>query len=126
MSPLRIEFDTVRDLEKKSFRVFAYSGGALLAGFVLMVMALPIVGIPLMALSAVAILLAIGWVYMLGKEQSRPLFCPYCSSKNDVYISRRQFVCDICGRPVVVSDSGEALVAEAIDTEARYDRRPSQ
>ncbi len=122
MASLRIEFSTVRELEKKSYRVFAYGGGALLAGVVLTFIGLVIVGVPLLVLSALALLGGIAWVSMLGKEESRAMFCPYCSSKNDVYASRKNFDCDICSRPVVVSESGEPMVAEAIDTEARYDR----
>lgn len=114
MSPLKIEFSTVRELEKKSFKVFAYGGGGFLAGIVLSVLALPFIGIPLIVLSAVAILGAIVWVSMLGKEPSRPVFCPYCSTRNDVYESRKQFDCDICGRPIIISESGEALRADEL------------
>ena len=122
MASLKIEFSTVRELEKKSFRVFAYGGGALLAGVVLTVTGLMIIGVPVLILSAVTVLGGIAWVSMLAKEESRAMFCPYCSSRNDVYISRKNFDCDICGRPVIVSESGEPVMAEAIDTEARYDR----
>jgi len=115
------EFSTVRELEKRSFSVFQYGGGAFLAGLVL-TFVLPQIGVPVMALAALAIIGGIVWVTMIGKESHRPLFCPYCSSKNDVFLSRRDFDCDICGRPIVVSESGEPLMANAIDTEARYDR----
>lgn len=115
------EFATVRELEKKSVRLFEYVGGALLGGFVLMFIA-PVIGIPLMIISALGIVAGIVWISMLGKESSRAMFCPYCSSKNDVFQSRRNFDCDICGRPVIVSESGEPLMAQNIDTEARYDR----
>jgi len=116
------DFSTVRELEKRSFRVFEYGGGALLGGLLLTFLGVPMLGVPLLTLSALAIIAAIVWVTMLGKESSRTMFCPHCSSKNDVFLSRRDFNCDICGRPIVVSESGEALMAEAIDTEARYDR----
>ena len=122
MTSLKIEFSTVRELEKKSFRVFAYGGGALLVGVVLTVTGLMIVGVPVLILSALTVLGGIAWVSMLAREESRAMFCPYCSSKNDVYASRKNFDCDICSRPVVVSESGEPVMAEAIDTEARYDR----
>ncbi len=122
MASLKIEFSTVRELEKKSFRVFAYSGGGLFVGVALTVIGLIVIGVPVLVLSALAVLGGIAWVSMLAKEESRAMFCPYCSSKNDVYVSRKTFDCDICSRPVVVSESGEPVMAEAIDTEARYDR----
>ena len=40
------------------------------------------------------------------------MFCPYCASKNDVYLSRRSFDCDICRRPVLVTEFGEPVVAD--------------
>ena len=122
MTSLKVEFATVRQLEKKSFRVFAYGGGALVVGLVLTLTGLAVIGAPLLVLSSVILLAGIAWVSMLAREASRALFCPYCSSSNDVYCSRRSFDCDICGRPVTVSEDGEPLVAEAIDIEARYDR----
>ena len=117
-----VEFSTVRELEKRSFHVFEYGAGAFLGGLLLTLLGVPMIGVPLLTLAALAIIAAIVWVTMIGKESSRPLFCPHCSSKNDVFLSRRDFNCDICGRAVVVSENGEALMAEAIDTEARYDR----
>ena len=122
MASLKVEFSTVRELEKKSFRVFAYGGAGLIAGLVLTLTGLMFIGVPILVLSALVLLGGMGWVSMLGKEESRAMFCPYCSSKNDVYLSRKSFDCDICGRPVIVSESGEPVVAEAIDIEARYDR----
>ena len=122
MAFLKVEFATVRQLEKKSFCIFAYGGGAFLVGLVLMFTGLPFIGVPLMVLAAAVLLAGIAWVSVLGREPSRSLFCPYCSSRNDVYSSRRSFDCDICDRPVIISEDGEPLMAEGIDTEARYDR----
>ena len=122
MALFKVEFATVRQLEKKSFCVFGYGGGALLVGLVLMFTGLPFIGLPLMLISAAVLLLGIAWVSVLGRESHRSLFCPYCSSRNDVYHSRRSFNCDICDRPVIVSEDGEPQMSEAIDTEARYDR----
>ena len=114
MASLKIEFSTVRELEKKSSKAFIYGGGGFLAGVLMVFIFLPI-GILLMALSATVVLAAICYVSMLGKETSRPLFCPYCSSKNDVYASSREFDCDICSRPIVVDENGEAAMAQQID-----------
>lgn len=122
MPSLKVEFATVRELEKKSFRVFGYSGGALAVGLALTLVGMAIIGIPVMVLGAVVMLGAMAWVSILAKEPSRPVFCPYCTSKNDLYLSRRAFDCDICCRPIVMSETGEPMMAEEIDTEARYDR----
>jgi len=121
MASLKIEFATVRELEKKSSQVFVYGGGAFLVGLVLIFIAGPI-GIILTALSALTVLGAIIYVSMLGKERSRPLFCPYCASKNDVYVSRRQFDCDMCRRPVIVTETGEPAMAQPIDLTARHNQ----
>jgi len=119
MSPLKIEFSTVRELEKKTFRVFGYGGAAFAFGLILTLIGLGIVGAPVMLTSAAVVIVAIVWVSMLGKEPSRPTFCPYCASQNDVYQSRRSFNCDICNRPVIINESGEAVAAERIETPIR-------
>ena len=117
MASLKLEFSTVRELEKKSSQVFIYGGGAFLVGIVLIFVAAPI-GAIITALSAIGVLGAICYVSMLGKERSNALFCPYCASKNDVYVSRRQLNCDICRRPIILSESGEPI----IDLPARHDQ----
>jgi hypothetical protein len=121
MSPLKIEFATVRELEKKTFRVFGYGGAAFAFGLILTLIGLGIVGAPVMLISAAVVVLAVVWVSMLGKEPSRPTFCPYCASRNDVFQSRRSFNCDICNRPVIVNELGEAVAAahEHVETPTR-------
>ncbi len=120
MSPLKVEFSTVRELEKKTYRVFGYGGAAFVAGLVLTIAGVALLGAPIMLISAVFVIGAIIWVSVLGKEPARTLFCPYCASQNDVYQSRRSFNCDICNRPILVSETGEAVAADPIDVEARY------
>lgn len=110
MSPLKIEFNTVRELEKKSSRVFMWAGGAFVTGMVLVFIFPPLGGV-IMAAGALLALFGIAWVSMLGKEASRAIYCPYCSSKNDVYMSRQKFDCDICKRPIILSESGEPIRA---------------
>ena len=124
MASLKIEFATVRELEKKSSQVFIYGGGAFLVGIVLIFVAAPI-GVIITALSAIGVLGAIVYVSVLGKERSKPLFCPYCASKNDVYVSRRQLNCDICCRPILVGENGEVVMAQPIDLTARHNQ-PSE
>lgn len=113
MSNLK-DFATVRELEKKTARIFTYGGSGLLAGLVLMFIFLPM-GVIVTVASAALILGGIAWISMLGKEPSRQMFCPYCSSRNDVYQSRESFNCDICNRPVIISDTGEPMMAQPMD-----------
>ncbi|MGQ9454533.1 MAG: hypothetical protein ACUVRS_07150 [Armatimonadota bacterium] len=120
MSPRKIEFSTVRELERKTHKIFIYGGFALLVGLLLTVVGAAIIGAPLIVLSAIVLIGAMVYVSVLGKEPTRPLFCPYCSSKNEVYVSRKSFDCDICRRPVVIDENGEPMPAEPIDTTARY------
>lgn len=107
-------FSTVRELEKKSSKAFMYGGGGLFVGLVMVFFVAPL-GIILMALSAIVLLGAICYVSMMGKEKSRPLYCPYCSSKNDVYLSVKEFDCDICKRPIKIDEFGQAVMAQEID-----------
>lgn len=118
MASRRIEFSTVRELEKKTFRIFRYGGIALVAGLLLSLV-VPIVGWAVMGLAIIGVVAAMAYVSMLGKEPSRSVFCPYCACENEVYKSRRSFNCDICRRPIAVSETGEVLVTEA-DSTARY------
>ena len=120
MAGRKLEFATVRELEKKTFRVFGYGGSVFGAGLVLTLVGAAIVGAPVMVISGSVVVGAMIYVSMLGREPSRALFCPYCASKNDVYASRRNFNCDICRRPILVSEEGEPVAAEPIDTVARY------
>lgn len=114
MASLKVEFSTVRELEKKSAQVFIYGGGAFFAGLVL-IFIVPPLGVFLAAVSAPTVLAAMVGVSILGKERTRQVFCPYCSSKNDVYVSRTKLDCDICRRPILIDGNGEAVMAQPID-----------
>ncbi len=120
MASRKLEFSTVRELEKKTFRIFGYGGSVFAIGLVLTVLGLAIIGAPMMVISAAVMTAAMIYISMLGKEPARQLFCPYCASQNEVYQSRRAFNCDICKRPVIVTETGEPVMAEPIDTTARY------
>lgn len=121
MAHLKVEFNTVRELEKKSAQVFMYGGGAFFVGIVLIFVAAPI-GIFLTIISALAVLAAMIGVSILGKERTRQVFCPYCSSTNDVYASRSSLDCDICHRPILIDQNGEAVMAQAIDLTPQHNK----
>ncbi len=114
MAFLKVEFSTVRELENKVAHIFKYGGGAFLAGIAL-IFVFPPVGIIVTALSAVVVLGSILYVSILGKERSRKIFCPHCASMNEVYVSRREFNCDMCHRQVKVDEGGEVIMAQPID-----------
>lgn len=116
ISIFKFDYDTIRELERKGFRVF-YAGALL--GFVGLVLtlfgALMFLGVPLLLLGAGIFFVAMIWMAWLGKKPVRHLFCPYCATKNDVFMSRKEFACDICGRRVLVSPAGHPIPAEPIE-----------
>lgn|GEM_PF-1076614 len=122
VASLKVEFSTVRELEKKSAQVFSYGGGAFFVGLVLIFIAPPI-GVFLVAISAPTVLAAMIGVSILGKERTRQVFCPYCSSKNEVYVSRTKLNCDICRRPILIDQNGEAVMAQPIDLTPQHNRK---
>jgi hypothetical protein len=73
-------------------------------------------------LSALAVLAAMIVVSIMGKERTRQIFCPYCTSKNDVYVSRKSLDCDICRRPILIDENGEAVMANPIDVTAQHNK----
>jgi len=118
ISVFKFDYDTVRDLERKGFRVFGAALAAGVVGLVLTITMLPplmVLGIPLLILGASVFFFGMIWMSRLQKEPTRPLFCPYCASKNDVFMSRKEFSCDICGRRVGVSPAGQPVPIEPIE-----------
>ena len=125
MASLKVEFSTVRELEKKSAQVFIYGGGAFFVGLVL-VFIVPPVGVFLAAVSAPTVLAAMVGVSILGKEKTRQVFCPYCASKNDVYVSRTKLDCDICRRPILIDQNGEVGMAQPIDLTPQHNKKAGE
>lgn len=121
MASLKTDFATVRQLERRVAHIFKYGGMGFGVGVVL-IFAFPPIGIPMTALAALVVLGGIAYASMLGREKSRPLFCPYCASQNDVYVSRREFACDMCRRPVKINENGEPVMADPIDLTARHNQ----
>jgi len=52
-------------------------------------------------------LVGMAWISWLGKGKSKHLYCPYCSTKNDVFVPRPEFTCDMCGRVTKLTRRGE-------------------
>ena len=118
----RFEYSTVRDLEHKSFRVFYFVGGMVALGFVMWLTSiLAFIGIPLVILGVLLFFITLLWMLKLSREPTRASFCPYCSTKNEVFVSRKDFLCDVCRRPIGVLPSGEVIPLET--TEEREEKR---
>jgi len=113
ISIFKFDYSTVRELEHKCFRVFYFVGGMVAVGFVMILTsALGFIGIPLAVLGVLLFFATLIWMLKLQREPTRIAFCPYCSSKNEVFVSRRDFLCDVCQRPVGVLPSGEVIPLE--------------
>ena len=109
----KFDYSTVRELEHKCFRVFYFVGGMVAVGFVMILTsALGFIGIPLAVLGVLLFFATLIWMLKLQREPTRTAFCPYCSSKNEVFVSRKDFLCDVCQRSIGVLPSGEVIPLE--------------
>ena len=109
----KFDYSTVRELEHKCFRVFYFVGAMVVIGFVMILSnVLAFIGIPLTVLGVLSFFVTLVWMLRLSREPTREGFCPYCSTKNEFFISRKQFMCDMCGRPIGVLPSGEVIPLE--------------
>jgi hypothetical protein len=120
MSIFRGEYDTLRDLERKSYKVFYVGIGIAGMGVVLTIVGfglLTFIGIPLVIIGAAIFFVAMIWTSRLQKEPVKIIYCPYCSSKNDVFLTRMDFACDICRRRINITPSAEVVGAEPVEEE---------
>lgn len=113
-------YNTVRDLEKsnkKWFKTAGIIGGVGLVCVFLgaLLQALIVVGIAAIIICAVLLLIGMIRVIHLSKEPMRSIYCPYCASKNDVFLTKREIPCDICGRRIGIAISGEVTPLEPIE-----------
>jgi len=109
----RFDYSTVRDLEHKSFRVFYFVGAMVALGFVMWLTSiLAFIGVPLVVLGVLLFFITLVWMLKLSREATRVSYCPYCSTKNEVFVSRKDFLCDVCRRPIGVLPSGEVIPLE--------------
>ena len=114
ISIVKPEYATVRQLEMKGYGLFKWAAiiGAVCLAMSLAVPVLIWISGPGMGVAAIMFLLGMIWISVLGKEPSVHVFCPYCASKNDVFRSRREVHCDICGRLMGVSEAGVPIPIE--------------
>lgn len=105
----------MRELEKKAYKLFFFAGGSFAIGLVLYITALlAFIGIPLMLFGLGLFFVSMLWLIRLSKKPAWDLFCPYCSSRNEVFKSHDRFDCDICERPVLVNEYGEPVPVEPV------------
>jgi hypothetical protein len=121
----RFEYSTVRELEHKCFRVFWFVGAMIALGFILMLSNVgAFIGIPLLVLGVLLFVATLVWVLMLQREPRRDAYCPYCGSKNEVFASRKEFLCDVCQGPVGVLPNGNVIPLETPEErEAKQEAR---
>ncbi|MEN6519894.1 MAG: hypothetical protein ABFD46_01920 [Armatimonadota bacterium] len=113
------KYDTIRDLEGQHIGLFKKAGIIGLIGLVLAMFGsgtvLTIFGIGMIVIGAGIFFYGMIVMMRIQKEPTRTVYCPYCASKNDLFISRQEFACDICGRRIKISPSGEPIPIEPID-----------
>jgi len=116
------EFDTVRQLEMKGYGLFKCAGAIFLASLITtyFLSFLMWLSVPALVLSILMIIVGMIWISWLGRHPSRHVFCPYCASKNDVFVSKQEFHCDICDRLVQLDKKGEPIAAEGSITHKEY------
>jgi len=121
----RFEYSTVRELEHKCFRVFWFVGVMIALGFIMLLSnVMAFIGIPLLILGVLLFLAILVWVLMLQREPRREAHCPYCGSKNEVFASRKEFLCDMCQGPVGVLPDGNVVPLETPEErEAKQEAR---
>ena len=113
-------YNTVRDLEKSNARWFRIAGTVALFGLVLVVVGFAVAVVALIGYACLMVgvlMLLVGMlrVIHLSKEPTRHIYCPYCASKNDVFMTKREIPCDICGRRIGITASGEPVPLEPIE-----------
>lgn len=74
-----------------------------------------VIGIALIIAAAGIFFYGMMWMVKLQREPTKPVYCPYCASKNDVFRSRTEFKCDICNRRIAISPTGEPIPIEPIE-----------
>lgn len=114
ISYVKPEFSTVRELENKGYGLFKLAG---IIGCVSLVVTIVLtwlvwLSIPGMVLAAVMFFIGMVWISWLGKEPSRVVFCPYCATKMDVFLSRTLIDCDVCDRPMKITSGGEPIALQ--------------
>ncbi|MEN6372812.1 MAG: hypothetical protein ABFD64_12465 [Armatimonadota bacterium] len=113
------KYDTIRDLEGQHLGLFKKAGITGLIGLVLTLFGsgtfLSILGIGLIVVGAGIFFFGMILMMKIQKEPTRTVYCPYCASKNDLFVSRQEFACDICGRKIRMSPTGEPIPIEPID-----------
>ncbi len=119
ISILKGEYNTLRELERKSYRLFYLGAGLSGIGILLTLFGfgiLTFIGLPMLVLGVLIFLGGMLWVAGLQKRPTVLVYCPYCAGRNDLFKGRSEFLCDMCGRRIIISSTGEAEPGEPEDT----------
>lgn len=112
-------YDTIRGLEGQYLGLFKKAGILVLVGLLVAVFGmhplLIITGIVLSIIGVVIFIYGMAVMMKLQREPTRTVYCPYCSIKNDVFVTRQEFSCDVCNRRIRISPSGEPIPIEPTD-----------
>jgi hypothetical protein len=113
------KYSTIRELEHKNAGTFKKAGIIAIAGLLMIMFGsgtiISVIGIVALLGGVAIAFFGMVWMIKLQKEPTRHLFCPYCASKNDVFVSVKEFPCDICHRRIAVSPNGQPIPVEPID-----------
>lgn len=108
-------------MERNNSQLFKVGGVIGLVGVVLLlfgalgIAVLILTGVALIVIGAVILFIGMIRVIQLSREPVRHIYCPYCASKNDVFLSKTELPCDICGRKIGITPYGEAVPLEPMD-----------
>jgi hypothetical protein len=121
VSLIKADFTTIRQLEKKGYKLFAYAGGMFVVGLILTFTSiLAFIGVPLLAAGVGLFFISMLWMMKLGKRPVWDIFCPYCSGKNEVFKTVQRFDCDLCNRGIIVDAHGQAEPTEPVERVESY------
>lgn len=112
-------FDTIRDLERMNSKWFKTAGLIGIAGVILLMFGfgtiVSVVGIAAILVAVVIFFITMLRVIHLSREPHRTIYCPYCASKNEVFMSRTEIACDVCKRGIRIGVNGEPIPTEETD-----------
>jgi ribosomal protein S27E len=74
-----------------------------------------VVGGALFIAAAALFFYAMLYTVKMQREPTIQVYCPYCAVKNDVFRSRKEFACDICGRRIGFGASGEPIALDPVE-----------
>jgi hypothetical protein len=100
MLPIVLDTSTLRALERRTSRLFAFGACGFLCGTGLSLFDWPEIGSPLLLISAITLLAEMGWISRVLRDSCCEVRCPNCATLNEVFCSKRHYRCEGCGKDV--------------------------